>query len=60
MEVIISFLNILSIVKLIKIPPRVSRYVNELVSPRTTGHLTEKKYHVTGHYLCTEYILGCP
>ena len=37
-----------------------SSYVNELVSPRTTGHLTEKKYQVTGHYLGTKYILRCP
>ena len=29
----------------------VSCYVNELVSPpRTTGHLTKKKYQVIGHY----------
>ena len=38
----------------------VSRYVNELVSRRTTGHLIEKKYQVIGHYLCTEYMLGYP
>ena len=38
----------------------VKRYVDELVSPRTIGHLIEKKYQVTGNYLCTKYILGCP
>ena len=37
----------------------VKRYVNELVSLRTMGHLIEKKYQVTGHYLCTKYILWC-
>ena len=37
----------------------VSRYVNELVSLRTTGHLIEKKCQVTGPYFCTIYILGC-
>ena len=36
----------------------VSRYANELVSSRTTGHLI-KKNQETGHYLCTKYILGC-
>ena len=30
--------------------------MNELVSPRTTGHLIKK----SGHYLCTEYMLRCP
>ena len=34
----------------------VSRYVNELVSPRTMVNLTEKKSQVTGNYLCTENI----
>ena len=37
----------------------VSSYVNESVSRRTTFHLIEKKYQVTGHYLCTKYMLGC-
>ena len=37
----------------------VKRHVNWLVSPRTMGYLIEKKYQVTGHYLCTKYILGC-
>ena len=58
MEVIVIFLNILGIIKLIKNTTTiVSRYVNELVSPSTTGHLIEK-YQVTGNYLCTKYILG--
>ena len=30
----------------------------ELVRPRSTGHLTEKKYRVTGHYLCTGIYWG--
>ena len=28
-----------------------SGYVNELVRLRTMGHLIEKKYQVTGHYV---------
>ena len=28
----------------------------ELVTPRTMGYLTEKKYQVTGRYLCIKYI----
>ena len=55
------FPNILGIIKPTKNTTTiVSRYVNELVSPRITGHLIEKKYQVTGHYLCIQYMLGCP
>ena len=35
----------------------IRRYVNELVSHRTTGHLITKKYQVAGHYFCTTYIM---
>ena len=35
-------------------------YVNKLFIPRTARHLLKIKYQVTGHYLCTKYILGCP
>ena len=38
----------------------VRRFMNELFSPRTMGHLIKKKYQVTGLYLWTKYILGCP
>ena len=38
----------------------VKRYVNVLVSTRTMCHLIEEKYQVTGHYLCTKYIMGYP
>ena len=30
------------------------------VRPRTMGHLIENKYQMTGLYLCTKYIPGCP
>ena len=36
------------------------RYVNELVSLRTLGHLIDKTNQVTGHYLSSKYIPGCP
>ena len=34
----------------------VKRDVNELVGPRTMGHLIKKKYQVTGPYMRTKYI----
>ena len=36
------------------------RCVNELVRLRTMGHLIEKNYQVTDHYLCMVHVLGGP
>ena len=55
------FFNITFVIKLINIPSgNVRRYVNELVSLRTMGHLLEKKHLVRGHYLSSRYMPGCP
>ena len=59
LKVIVIFLNIFGIIKLTKYLHDRKKYMNELISPRTMGHLTEEKYQVTGNYLCVKYILGC-
>ena len=58
-DYIVIFLNKLGIIDK-NTTTTAKRYVNELVSARTKGHLIEKRYQVTGHYLCTRCIQGCP
>ena len=55
-----EFFNITGVMKLTKnIITAVKYYVNELFIARTACHLIKRKYQVTGHYLCTKYIVGC-